>query len=127
HSRKKAFDNPREKWEQVIDRFPDTVLDVEESAKCFALSRYAAAVFHSIQIVEYGLIELGKFIKVNDPKSGWTAVSNKLDQIIKTEHKNRSDFEKQYFSFLEQMQGTVTSLKNAWRNKISHAQGRLML
>jgi hypothetical protein len=28
---------------------------------------------------------------------------------------------------LEQIQGTVEGLKNAWRNKISHVQGKLTL
>jgi hypothetical protein len=53
---------PRKGWEDILEGFPDTLTDVEEACKCFALSRYPAAVFHSIQMVEAGLIELGKFI-----------------------------------------------------------------
>jgi hypothetical protein len=113
-------------WEAGIARFKITG-DVEEASKCFALSRYAASVFHSVQIVETGLIELGVFIKVTDPKSGWTAVSKALDTIIKKPHTARTQFEKRNFAFLEQVQGTVEGLKNAWRNKISHSQGRLIL
>jgi hypothetical protein len=120
------FQSPCRGWEVAIGRFPIRD-EVEEASKCFALSRYAAAVFHSVQIVEIGLIELGGFIKVNDPKSGWTAVSKALDAIIKKSHNDRTLFEKKNFGFLEQMQGTVEGLKNAWRNKISHAQGRLVL
>jgi hypothetical protein len=33
-------------------------------------------------------------------------------------------FEKRNFAFLEQLHGTVGALKNAWRNKISHVEGR---
>jgi len=121
------YNSPRAGWEKAIDRFPDTVDDVEEAFKCFALSRYLAAVFHSVQIVEVGLIELGRLIKVTDPKSGWTAVSKALDTIVQKPHKNRTRFEKQNFEFLEQVQGTVQGLKNAWRNKISHTQRRLVL
>ena len=128
HSRKEVFELPRKKWEQVIDRFPDTTMDIEESARCFALSRYAAAVFHSIQVVEFGLIELGTFIKVNDPLSGWTAVTGRLEKIVlKTPYSDRTPFERDNFGFLEQVHGTVVAMKNAWRNKISHAQGRLAL
>ena len=87
------------------------------------LSRYAAAVFHSVQVVEVGLIELGEFIGVDAPHSGWTAVSTALDKIIAKKHRDRTEFERNNFKFLEQMQGTVAGLKNAWRNKISHAQG----
>jgi hypothetical protein len=121
------YNNSRNGWEKIIERFQDAVTDVEEASKCFALSRYAASVFHSTQVVEAGLISLGIYIGVNDPRSGWTAVTNKLTAIIRKAHMDRTDFEKQNFSFLEQIQGTVEALKNAWRNKIGHAQGRLTL
>jgi hypothetical protein len=121
------YNNPRKGWEDILERFPDTISDIEEAYKCFALSRYAASIFHSLQIVEVGLIELGKFIQVADPKSGWTAVANELSRIIKKNYNDRTDFEKQNFAFLEQVHGTVEALKNAWRNKISHVQGKLIL
>ena len=114
-------------WELIIDRFADTVDDVEEAQKCFALSRYAASVFHCVQVVEVGLIALGKFIKVADPKSGWTAVANELKKIVSKKREDLTDFEKQHFQFLEQVQGTVEALKNAWRNKVSHVQGKIVL
>jgi hypothetical protein len=121
------FKNPLKKWEQIVARFQDIITDVEEASKCFSLSRYGASVFHSTQIVEVGLIELGTYIGVNDPRSGWTAVTNKLTAIIKKAHADRTDFEKRNFDFLEQIHGTTEALKNAWRNKIGHAQGRLIL
>ncbi|MQA64495.1 MAG: hypothetical protein GEU76_01115 [Alphaproteobacteria bacterium] len=121
------YNNPREGWEKIIARFPDSVVDIEEARKCFAFSRYAAAVFHSVQVIEVGLIELGKFLQVVDPKSGWTAVAGALDKVIKKKHQDRTQFEQQNFAFLEQVRGTVEGLKNAWRNKISHTQGKLML
>ena len=121
------FSYARKGWERSIERFPAIVDDVEEACKCFALSRYAAAVFHSIQIVETGLIDFGRFLKISDPHSGWTAVSQALKKIIEKKHQDRSRFEKRNFQFLEQMQGSVEGLKNAWRNKISHVQHRLVL
>jgi hypothetical protein len=36
-------------------------------------------------------------------------------------------FEKKHWPFLEQIIATVEALKNAWRNKVSHANGKLML
>jgi hypothetical protein len=121
------YESPRKGWEISIERFPTISDDVEEAFKCFALSRYSAAVFHSTHLVETGLLELGKFLKVNDPHSGWTAVSRALKKVIDKDHKNRTRFEKKHFAFLEQVQGTVEGLKNAWRNKIGHAQVRLVL
>jgi HEPN domain-containing protein len=121
------YKNNQKGWELIIDHFPDVINDIEEARKCFALSRYPATVFHSLQIVEFGLLKLGKFISVEDPKSGWTAVANKLKKIISKKHEDRTEFEKQNFEFIEQVQGTIEALKNAWRNKISHAEGKLIL
>lgn len=123
----KHYREPREKWEEIIARFPDALDDIEEARKCLAFSRYAAAVFHAMQVIEFGLLDLGKFIKVEDPKSGWTAVTSRLNNIIKTKHEDRTPFERQHYPFLEQVHQTVEALKNAWRNKISHAQGRYVL
>ena len=119
--------SPRKGWQEVIDRFPDTGTDIEEASKCLALSRYAAAAFHSVQVVEIGLIKLGELIEVTDPKSGWTATTNRLSGIIKKGHEARTAYEREHFAFFEQMQGTIEGLKNAWRNKVSHVQGRLAL
>jgi hypothetical protein len=113
----------RQNWEAILDRFPETLTDIEEARKCFALARYAASVFHSVQVIEVGLIELGGFISVNDPHSGWTAVCSQLKRIVEKKYADRSDIEKQNWQFLEQVQGTAEALKNAWRNKISHAMG----
>lgn len=126
-NKKKWFESPTSNWEKVIERFPDTVTDVEEMNKCFALSRYAGAVFHSVQVIEFSLLDFGAFLEVKDPKSGWTAISNKLDQITKAKFSDLSDRHQKAFPFIEQMQATVLSLKNAWRNKISHAHGKLTL
>ncbi len=46
-----------DKWEPVLARFPDAAIDIEEASKCWALARYSASVFHSVSIVERGLIE----------------------------------------------------------------------
>jgi hypothetical protein len=121
----KYYSQPHFGWEAIIERFPQAVMDIEEARKCFALSRYAASVFHSVQIVEAGLIDLGGFLEVTDPISGWTAVANALKKAIAKPYPQRTEFERANGEFIEQLQGTVEALKNAWRNKISHAHGRL--
>jgi hypothetical protein len=122
------YSNPTEGWAGVLDRFPAATTDIEEMNKCFALSRYAGAVFHSVQAIECGLIDFGKFLKVNDPKSGWTAVNGRLATLVtKNKYAELEPLYQEHFTFLEQMHGTVGALNGAWRNKISHAQGRLTL
>jgi len=36
-------------------------------------------------------------------------------------------FERQHYSLFEQLHGTITALKDAWHNKVSHAHGKLTL
>ena len=121
------FGQPRQGWEKIIDRFPQAAMDIEEANKCLALCRYAASVFHSVQITEVGIIALGKLVDVTDSRPGWTATAGKLKKIIDKKHQDRTVFEQANFAFIEQIQATVEALKNAWRNKISHTDGRLTL
>jgi nitric oxide synthase oxygenase domain/subunit len=123
----KYFETPTDEWEEVIARFPDTINNIEEMSKCFALSRFSAAVYHACQVIELGLIELGKFLEVSDPKSGFTAVTRELKKLIDKGHSNLPPKYRDCFDFLEQMHGLIEALKSAWRNKIDHAQKTLVL
>jgi hypothetical protein len=119
------FDKYQEGWEEVVSRFPETMSDIEEMSKCFALSRYAGAVFHSLLTVEWGVIHLGTFIGVTDPKRGWDATCKKLASIIAAGHHNAPVPIAPYFGFLEQTNQCIQTMKHAWRNKVNHSDARL--
>lgn len=121
------FYHPLKGWEEIVARFPDSNTDIEEAYKCFAASRYAAAVFHILQVIESGLIEFGKLIGVTDPLPGWTATTGKLAKIKSTKYPDRSQFEQENSAFFEQMHAAIEALQLAWRNKVSHVHGRLTL
>lgn len=126
-SRKTYFDAPTSGWEKVIERFPQAVGDVEEMNKCFALSRYAGAVFHSLLVVESGLIDLGKVMGVIDPKPGWDATSKKLSQLVNDGHGKYPSTMLIAFGVCEQINQSVQTMKHAWRNRVNHAAGRLVI
>lgn len=123
---RRLYERPTDKWGPVLSRF-SVGSEVEECSKCFALARYPAAVFHSLQIVGLGLVELCTFLELKDPKSGWTAACNEMKRITKGDYRILGAGEQRHFSFLEQLHGTTEALKNAWRNKIDHAANRLIL
>ena len=78
------YANPLTEWSAAIKRFDpanDIRNDIEECLKCYALGRYAASVFHSLQVVESGVIHLGYFLSHNDKKCGFTATANELKRI----------------------------------------------
>ena len=126
-SETEIFLNWRKGWEEIIDRFSDSSSDIEEARKCFALSRYAGAVFHSLQIVEVGLIELGRVFRATDHQTGWNATIKQINAILNTKYPDRTPFQQEQSKFLEQIIGTIEILKGAWRNKVSHAQDKLVL
>jgi hypothetical protein len=105
-----------------LTKFPSATEDVEEMNKCQALCRYSAAVFHSLLVVEHGLIALGKLIGATDHKEGWDASCKKLAEIVNAGYsKNTTGLN---FNFLEQVNACIQTMKLAWRNKVNHASGK---
>jgi hypothetical protein len=121
-SRVEAFTKSLEGWEEIGNKFPTAIEDIEEMSKCYALCRYSAAVFHSLMVAEHGLVYLGKVLGVTDPKEGWDASSKKLASIVQDGHtRNSTGLD---FAFLEQVNASVQVMKLAWRNKVNHATGK---
>jgi hypothetical protein len=120
--RKSAYCESLKGWEDIIEKFPSATEDVEEMNKCLALCRYSAAVFHSLLIVEHGLVALGQMLGVTDPKEGWDASCRKLETVVKAGRATNSTGIN--FEFLEQLNGCVQAMKFAWRNKVNHATGK---
>lgn len=128
YQRKQIFDAPLAGWEECISRFPEIQTDISEMSKCFALSRYAASVFHATQAIESVLIHLLSFLENADPKAGWAAACNALKKIVHdTKYTDLKAYEQKHFAFIEQVYGTTVALNNAWRNKISHVANKLTL
>lgn len=121
------FENWQKSWESILERFPDTVRDVEEMNKCFALARYTAAMFHALQVAEWGAINLGDFIGVVDPKKGWGPTEKKLRELVHSGHTNLPAGLAGKFDFLEQMHREINSMVLAWRNKVDHAANHLAI
>jgi hypothetical protein len=121
------YSAPRSRWEEVIARFGGTVIDIEEMSKCYAFGRYAASIYHSLQIVEIGLIDLGKIIGAKDHQTGWNATTTQLQKIKSTKYPDRTQFQQSHSGFLEQIAALIEHMKYAWRNKVSHAEGKLTL
>lgn len=122
------YQKPREGWEEVIQRFPSAVADIEECSLCFACDRWAGAVFHAVSVTEHGIIEFGKLLQLNDPKPGWQSVSRVVDKILnRTKHADLSPLHKQHFKLIEQVSPLMLAMNDAWRNKIGHVANRLIL
>jgi hypothetical protein len=112
-------------WEEILERFPITMRDVEEMNKCFALSRYTASMFHALHVAEWGAIYLGDYIGATDLKKGWGPTAKRLAELIKGGHSALPESLTGQFAFLEQMNREIDSMVLAWRNKVDHAANHL--
>lgn len=120
-----TYESPRADWDDCLKKLPNTADNIDEMNRCFAFGRYPASVFHSLLIAEAGLIALGKHIGVTNPKPGWDATSTQLEKICDAGRKVYA-----YaipFNTLEQINQAVQSMKLAWRNRVYHEAGRLIV
>jgi len=125
--RAKWYQEPLKDWEAVTARFPKTIHDIEEAAKCFACDRFDGAVVHMMLVAEYGALEVGNLLELNDPKLGWPRVSKELKRITSADFSKLSPLEQKHFPLLEQISPLILAMQNAWRHKVSHADNRLVL
>jgi hypothetical protein len=122
-----CYENWQKGWEVILADFPDITRDVEEMNKCWALSRYTAAMFHALHVAEWGAILLGGNIGVTDPKRGWGPTERKLREIVKAGHSALPSASKVTYEFLGQMHREIESMMLAWRHKVDHAANTLAI
>jgi hypothetical protein len=118
------YNNPRDGWELVIQRFPKVSIDVEESAKCFACERYGASVFHILLVAELGVIEVSQLFGVAGDKPGWGSL-DRLQRIHDKKWSDKTTLEQKHSEFLKNVLPLALAIKDSWRHKISHADNKL--
>lgn len=121
------FNKPWAGWESIINKYDETIRDIEEMNKCFALCRYPAAMFHALHVAEWGAIKLGDYIGVTDPKKGWGPTKSRLSILVKGGHANLPPNLNNKWNFIEQMNREIDSLTLAWRHKVDHAVNHLAI
>ncbi|MGO9118768.1 MAG: hypothetical protein ACLQPD_14315 [Desulfomonilaceae bacterium] len=100
---------------KVRESFPSANIDMDEAAKCFALERYTASVFHSMRIMEAGLNEMGESLNLEVGKNLENAlqdIQEKIDFCSRTPTSAWKDVQ----SFYSEAVSHIANLKDAWRN-----------
>ena len=119
------YQNPLKGWEEVANRFYRVRFNIEESSKCLALERYGAAVFHALQVAEYGVIELAKLLRVEGDRPGWGALK-RLSAILERPYPQRSDLEKKHSKLLDSTVHLAVIVKDNWRHKLDHVDNQII-
>ncbi len=127
---KRLFNLPEE-WfgKDVVAAFPDARRDMREAGKCLALSRWSAAVFHAMGIMEHGLRALGKRVGVSLSPTidlqNWHIIIEQIEsQIKKWKQLPRDQQDQPEIEFCSRAASHFFAVKEAWRNHVSHARGR---
>jgi hypothetical protein len=100
--------------------------ELDEAAKCMALGRPTAAVFHMMRILEVGIKALAKCLGIPDPikpsERNWGKILEKImkDGIEKKwPSANRISGDGRFF---EDLCATLDAVKNPWRNSTMHVE-----
>jgi hypothetical protein len=108
----------------VARQFPSVCLDAEEAAKCLALERNTACVFHLMRAMEVGLRALGKAL--NDPtldparNPNWENILRRCDAELRKPLKDRSPEWSVDDEFFSAATANLRAVKDAWRNPSIH-------
>jgi hypothetical protein len=119
------YENPERDWGNAASRFHKIRHDIEECSKCFALARYAAAVFHAMLIAEFGVIQVAELFGVAGDKPGWGALE-RLQRINDKKWTDKTPLEQQHAKFLELLLPLAFSMKNSWRHKMDHVANKIV-
>src|SRR5271166_133920 len=108
--------------DRVYDAFPSTRLDVTEAAKCFALDRSTACVFHCMRVLESALRILAKDVKVVFDIQTWQTVIEQIENAIRAEGKAlpSGTTKTERLHRLSEAAKEFVYFKDGWRNHVSH-------
>jgi HEPN domain-containing protein len=105
----------------VHDNFSSVLEDCREAARCYALGRYNASVFHSMRVLEIGLIALGS--NLNVPAAANKNWHELLKQIEKAVDEIGPSSDPDWRANRQWYSDAATQfryVKDAWRNDIMH-------
>lgn len=110
----------------ISDRFPSVLFEMEEAAKCLAMSRATASAFHSMRALEVALKALGAFLEIGDPVKGtdrnWGTVLTKIKTKMDEKYPNKGRLPGTVGTVVEGVYMTLDAVKNPWRNATMHTE-----
>jgi hypothetical protein len=109
---------------EVNANFPSVSYEIDEAAKCLALSRSTASAFHSIRCLEVGIRALSRCLEIPDPTRGvdrsWMkalkAIKNKMEQKWPSSS-IRTGGDDELF---DNAYAALAAMQNPWRNDTMH-------
>lgn len=113
---------------EVQEQFPSVLYEIDEAAKCLALERFTATVFHLMRAMERTLVALRKYLELQDPTNlgnrNWGVILRDLRLEVERRTKLgttawRSHQDQHFFTDLI---GSLAAVKLAWRDPTMHPE-----
>jgi len=108
----------------VEDKFPSkAVFEIDEAAKCLALGRSTACVFHLMRLLEVGIGAVRQCVGISDPlkdaERNWGTLIRKLNEAIEARKGVISPSDHLLFA---DVLAFLHAVKTAWRNPGLHVE-----
>lgn len=111
----------------VATKFPQAQFEIDEGAKCLALGRPTASVFHMMRTLEIFLRAIAKCLSITDPLSGGNRNWGAMLQHIKTEIEARNKTDRwsgKDKDFFASAYASLDAVRVAWRNTTMHVENK---
>ena len=125
----KYFDSETPVFGQdVQDKFISTTFEIDEAAKCFALSRSTACVFHLMRAMEIVIRALARCLSIPDPTKPAQRNWGFILKSFKDEIDDRNVARPSRWSnaddrqFFDDAYASIDVVRNAWRNTTMHVE-----
>ncbi len=107
---------------EVVKAFGSAEYDMREAARCIALDRWTASVFHSMRSLEFGLVALADVFNVPSDRTNWQQIIDHIEIAIKGISPNRGPQWRDDEKFYSDAALQFRFFKNAWRNHVMHGR-----
>lgn len=112
--------------QRVADQFPSIMFEVEEAAKCHALGRCTASVFHSMRALEAAIRAMAKFLEIPDPTApverNWGFILKAIKEKIDGKYPAKTRMSHSEGADVEALFQSLDAIKNPLRNATMHVE-----
>jgi len=106
--------------DEVLTKFPSIATESEEARKCYSLGRPTASVFHSMRILEVGLISLAKELTVQWEHTNWEQLIRQIEDKTRKIGPTSGQLWREDLKFYSEAALQFRHFKDAWRNHVMH-------
>lgn len=93
--------------------------DIDEAGKAYALGRNTACVFHLMRVIEVGLDDTQRKLKVKSKSPNWDIILRDLQVAIDSRVGKNPKWRKPH-RFYSDVISHLRNIKDAWRNPVMH-------